>query len=148
DLALAGPAALVSTLGVNKVTLAPGLSRVIPITTGATNFADAGPLNLTATATSEANPAVKGGASATLTVPPTVGMTAELSPATQVLPVPGTSSFVLLVHNTGNTEDSYTATITGSAGPITASLTGLDGSPAQTIPVFRLPGLSTGAILL
>jgi hypothetical protein len=30
----------------------------------------------------------------------------------QVLPVPGTSSFLLLVNNTGNTEDAYTATVT------------------------------------
>ena len=40
------------------------------------------------------------------------------------------------------------ATILGSNGPITASLLGLDGQPTQTIPIFRLPGLSTGAILL
>ena len=31
---------------------------------------------------------------------------------------------------------------------MTASLIGLDGLPTQSIPVFRLPGLSTGAILL
>jgi hypothetical protein len=74
-------------------------------------------------------------------------MTAEPSPATQVLPVPGTS-FLVLVHNTGNTEDSYTATITGTTGPVTATLTGLDGMPTQTVPLFRLPGLSTGALVL
>src|SRR4029077_20660117 len=32
--------------------------------------------------------------------------------------------------------------------PVTASLMGLDGQGTQTIPVFRLPGLSSGAILL
>jgi type VI secretion system secreted protein VgrG len=31
---------------------------------------------------------------------------------------------------------------------VTATLVGLDGSPTQSIPVFRLPGLSTGAIEL
>src|SRR5665213_2969478 len=45
-------------------------------------------------------------------------------------------------------DSSYTATITGSNGPVTATLMGLDGQPTQSIPVFRLPGLSTGAILL
>ena len=45
-------------------------------------------------------------------------------------------------------QDSYSATITGTTGPVTASLTGLDGNPTQSIPEFILPGLSTGAILL
>jgi hypothetical protein len=31
---------------------------------------------------------------------------------------------------------------------LTASLVGLDGSPTQSIPIFRLPGLSTGVILV
>jgi uncharacterized repeat protein (TIGR01451 family) len=148
DLKLAGPAALVSSLGMPKVTLAPGASQIVPITTGAVNFADPGALPLMGVATSEANTAVQASASAALTIPGTTGMTAEFSPATQVLPVPGTSSFLLLVHNTGNTEDSYTATITGTNGPVRASLDGLNGQPTQTIPLFRLPGLSTGAILL
>jgi hypothetical protein len=53
-----------------------------------------------------------------------------------------------MVHNTGNTEDSCRATITGTNGPVTATLIGLDGSPTQSIPTFILPGLSTGAIEL
>ena len=40
------------------------------------------------------------------------------------------------------------ATIMGTTGPVTASLMGLDGLPTQTIPIFYLPGLSTGAIVL
>src|SRR5262249_14498266 len=42
----------------------------------------------------------------------------------------------------------YSATITGTTGPITAALVGLDGSKTQSIPLFSLPGLSSGAILL
>ena len=83
-----------------------------------------------------------------LTVAPSRGLTAQFDPDTQVLPVPGTASFLLRVENTGNTEDAYTAVIMGSDGPVTASLDGLDGQPTQTIPLFRLPGLATGAILL
>ena len=45
-------------------------------------------------------------------------------------------------------EDAYTATIISTTGPITATLTGLDGLPTQTIPLFRLPGLHQGAITL
>ena len=75
-------------------------------------------------------------------------MTAEFSPASQTLSSPGTATFLLMVHNTGNTEDSYSATIMGTNGPITATLVGLDGSPTQSISTFILPGLSTGAIEL
>jgi uncharacterized repeat protein (TIGR01451 family) len=148
DLALGGPAALVSSLGVGKVALAPGASQTVPVSTSAVTFADAGALPLLGMATSESEPAVQAGASAALTIPGTTGMTTELDPPVQALAVPGTTSFLLLVHNTGNTEDRYTATITGTDGPVSASLQGLDGTPTQTIPVFRLPGLSTGAILL
>jgi uncharacterized membrane protein len=147
-LSLASPAGLVSTLGTSKVTLAPGASQVVPITTSAVNFAVPGPLSLTALATSEGNSAVQASASAALSIPQTTGMTASFSPATQVLAVPGSSSFLLQVNNTGNTEDAYTATITGTNGPVSATLTGLDGQPTQTIATFRLPGLSSGAILL
>ena len=148
DLALGGPAAAVASLGQTQVTLAPGASQVVPITTGAVNFADPGALNLSAIATSHANPAVAANATATLSIASTKGVTAHFDNASQTLTAPGTASFLLLVNNTGNTEDAYTATITGTSGPITASLSGLDGQPTQTIPIFRLPGLSTGAILL
>ncbi len=148
NLALAGPAALVASLGTMKVTLAPGASQVVPISTGAVDFAVQGMLGLTAMATSTTNPAIQNAASADLAIPATSGMTAEFSPATQTLSAPGTATFLLMVHNTGNTEDSYSATIIGANGPITATLVGLDGSPTQSIPTFILPGLSTGAIEL
>ncbi len=148
DLALAGPAALVASLGTMKVTLAPGASQVVPISTGAVDFAVQGMLGLTAMATSTTNPAIQNAASADLAIPATSGMTAEFSPATQTLSAPGTATFLLMVHNTGNTEDSYSATIIGANGPVTATLVGLDGSPTQSIPTFILPGLSTGAIEL
>ena len=148
DLSLGGPAALVSSLATDKVTLAPGSYQYVPITTSPVNFADPGTLELTATATSEGNPNVQDSARAELNIAPTQGMTAQFQQPTQVIPVPGTSDFLLLVNNTGNTQDSYSATITGTTGPVTASLTGLDGNPTQSIPLFILPGLSTGAIVL
>src|SRR5437868_14519196 len=83
DLTLAGPAALVGSLGMNKVTLAPFGVQMVPITTTAVTFAEPGALNLTAMATSEAEPAVQAGASAALTIPTTTGLTAQFSPAAQ-----------------------------------------------------------------
>jgi uncharacterized membrane protein len=148
DLALTGPAALVAVLPVKQMTLAPGASEVIPITTGATNFAVPGPLTLTASATSEIDPSVRATVSAVIQVPSFTGLAVQLQPASTTLAAPGTTSFLLLVQNLGNTEEAYTATISGINGPAIASLVGLDGQPAQSIPVFRLPGLSSGAILL
>ena len=148
NLTLAGPAALVASLATTTVTLAPGTYQVVPITTGAVSFADPGNLALTAIATSQTNSAVVASDTADLTISQTLGLAAQFQQPTQVLPVPGTSDFLLLVNNTGNLQDSYSATITGTTGPVTASLTGLDGNPTQSIPEFILPGLSTGAILL
>jgi hypothetical protein len=132
----------------NQVTLAPGASQVVPISTGAVNFAVQAALNLTVVATSTSNPTIQGAGSADLMIPVTQGMTAEFSPASQALSQPGMATFLLIVHNTGNTEDSYSATIIGVDGPVTATLVGLDGSPTDSISTFILPGLSTGAILL
>ena len=148
DLTLGGPAALVSRLAQNRVTLAAGASATVAISTGAADFVVQGPLTLVAFARSERDPAVGASTTSALTVPATKGMTARFSPATQIIQVPGTSDFLLLVTNTGNTEDAYTAYIAGIDGPVTARLVGLDGLPTQTIPTFRIPGLSTAAILI
>ncbi|HQU41768.1 MAG TPA: cadherin-like domain-containing protein, partial [Pirellulales bacterium] len=147
-LALAGPAALVSTLANSQVTLDAGASTTVPIATTAVDFADAGALTLTGTATSATNSSVQNEATADLSIAATQSMTASFTPTQQTLAQPGATSFLLEVKNTGNTEDSYSATIVSSSGPVTASLIGLDGQPAQSVPLFILPGLSTGAILL
>ena len=148
ELALAGPASVVSTLGVNQVTLAAGASQTVSISTGAVSFATSGLLELDATATSENNPAVEAQATAGLIIPSSSGMTAGFSPGSQTLPNPGAATFVLQVNNIGNTQDSYQATIIGTSGPITGNIVGLDGQPTQSIPIFILPGLSAGDIVL
>jgi uncharacterized membrane protein len=148
DLALGGPAALVSRLGTLQVTLAPGASQVVPVTTGAVDFAVQGNLNLVAAATSTTNPAIQGAASASLAIPVMSGMTAAFSPTSQTLAAPGAATFLLTVHNTGNAEDIYSATIMTTSGPVTATLIGPDGSPTQSISSFRVPGLSIATIEL
>src|SRR5262249_47406949 len=117
-LTLAGPAALVSSLGSTDVTLAPGATQDGPITTNAGDFAVQGSLRLFAVATSSITPGIKGTASSILTIAASQGMTAELSPASQNLDAPGVATFLLMVHNTGNTEDAYSAVITGTTGPL------------------------------
>lgn len=53
-----------------------------------------------------------------------------------------------LVDNIGNLEDQYSATIKRTSGPVSANLVGLRGENTQSVPLFILPGLSRGAILL
>jgi large repetitive protein len=149
DLSLGGPAALVAKLVLPKVTLAAGASTVVNITTQAVNFAIPGSLDLIGIATSATNPAVQASAVSALQVAGVKAMTAQLNPGNvQVLPVPGTSDFLVIVNNTGNVEDTYSATIMGTSGPVKANLIGLDGQPTQSIATFELPGLSSGAFLL
>ena len=148
DLILGGPAALVAKLATSSVTLAPGATQMIPISTAAADFALPGSLGLTAIATSQSNPGVMQGASADLSIPTFAGMTAQFSPATMTVVAPGTTTFLLQVNNTGNSQDQYSATIIGTTGPVTASLVGLDGQPTQSISLFLLPALGTGAIAL
>jgi hypothetical protein len=148
DLSLAAPSALVATLGTTQVTLAAGASQVVPITTSSVDFAVPGPLSLMGIATSHSQPQVRNAATAALSIPETQGLTGSFTPSVQQLPGPGPASFLLTIKNTGNTEDAYAVSIDGTDGPVTGSLNGLDGQPTQSIPVVRLPGLSTGAVLV
>jgi len=148
DLALGGPAATVSTLAVNSVTLAAGQSQNVAVTVGAVNFASLGNLTLTATATSRGNTAVLASSSAQITIGPSKGISAAFSPASQKYTAPGPAVFLLQIQNTGTLEDGYTAAITGTTGPVQASLLDLYGNPAQTVSGFRLPGVSSGELVL
>lgn len=148
DLSLGGPGAFVGSLSAAQVTLAPGAVQTVSITTQAVPFALPGGFTLTAQAVSRMEPTVRDQVVASLTIPTTQGVSASFVQATQTLSRPGSASFVLLVKNTGNREDSFMATITGGSGQANGSLTGLDGKLTRTVPLFRLPGLSTGALIL
>jgi uncharacterized repeat protein (TIGR01451 family) len=148
DLSLAGPASPFAALGSDKIILAPGASQVVSITVLPADTAIAGLLQLTAIATSEGNPAVSGHATGTIDVLDSVGLTAAFTPSAKLIPIPGTASFLLMVNNLGTSDDAYTATIIGTTGPVTASLSDSTGQPTQTIPTFRLTGLHSSALLL
>src|SRR5207302_173145 len=59
DLSAAGPGGLVGTLSAAAVTLAPGASRTVTLTTTAAAFAAQGPLSVAVVAKSRANPSVQ-----------------------------------------------------------------------------------------
>src|SRR5262249_51173774 len=94
------------------------------------------------------NPAIRAAASATVSIVATQGLSAQLDRGLQVLPIPGTTSFLVLINNTGNNGDQYTAFIDGTHGPVAASLTGPDGAPPRAIPLLVFPALSGGVLVL
>ncbi len=147
-LQLGGPAGVSATLGTASVTLAPGASQTVPITLGSLNFALSGGLDLIGVATSQANTTVKDQDSAQILIGASKGLSVFITPTVVELPTPGAAAFLVQVDNTGNGEDAYKAEIMGTTGPVTAALNGLNRQPTQKIDLFRLPGLSTGGILL
>ncbi|MGE0682822.1 MAG: VWA domain-containing protein, partial [Candidatus Binatia bacterium] len=148
DLQLSGPVGVSATLGASSVTLAPNASQTVPITLGSLNFPLSGGLDLIGAATSQANNAVKDQDSAQVVIGASKGLSVSITPAVVELPTPGTAAFLVQVDNIGNGEDAYTAEIMETTGPVTAALSGLNRQPTQKIETFRLPGLSTGGILL
>ncbi|MBL3601376.1 MAG: outer membrane beta-barrel protein [gamma proteobacterium endosymbiont of Lamellibrachia anaximandri] len=149
DLSLGGVLAPAATLEITAVTLAAGASRDVTVTVIGIDFAYPGFLDLVVIATSRGDSNVQDRAAAAIDIPQSQGLTVSLDPVEVELPGVGDGAFLVLVQNSGNSEDAYSAAITGTGGAISvASLDGLDGQPTQSIPSFRLPGLATGAILL
>ncbi len=148
DLALAGPAAPIASLAQNVVTLAPGASRSLAITTQRAAYALAGALPLMGIAVSVGNQSVHAETTAMLTAPSTSGVTASLSPSLITIPKPGPAEFLIKVKNTGNAQEFYTARIVSTSGPVTATLVGVDGLPTTTIPTFLIPPLGSGTLIL
>ncbi len=148
DLSVAAPAALVSALQMASLSLNPGESQTVGIDVGEIDFAFPGPLNLVGVATSQTNSAVMDSDVADVTIAEFIGVATEFDPPVNDLPAPGMATLLLLVDNIGNVEDEYSATIVGTSGPITANLRDLNGDPVQTVPLFILPGFSTGALFL
>ena len=145
---VAGPLAPFVALSDAVVSLGKGEMAIVTVTVDAIDFAFPGSLFLIGVATSQTNMAVTDADTAAITIVATSGLDIEFQPASIDINQPGAEALLLLLHNLGNQEDAYTATITGVTGPLTASLTGLDRLPTQTIPLLRLPGTSTGALLL
>jgi uncharacterized membrane protein len=148
DLTLGGPLALFATLEMETVTLAPGAAETVLLSLDTINFARAGELPLVVLATSQAEPAVQDDATAQIQIAPRQGLSVAFEPASVTLESPEAARSLLVVSNTGNIEGTYSATITGTSGPVAASLTDPQGQPSTAIDTFHLPGLGTGAILV
>jgi uncharacterized protein (TIGR03437 family) len=147
DLTLGGAAVVSAQLASNSVTLGAGASQNVSIAVGAV-AAPPGPVTLFGIATSRNNSAVKGAAQTIINVPSISGVSAVFAPSQRGLAAPGPAIFFLQVQNTGNVQDSYSATITGTTGPITASLVDSGGNAVQSLPLFIVAGLVTNQFTL
>ena len=147
-LALGGPAAAACTLASSSVSLAAGASRNVAITIGASTAFTLGSVELAAQAVSQGNSSVSATGTALITIAARKGVSATFNPASQTLAAPGPAVFELNVLNTGTVQDSYSATIASTSGPVKASLVGLDGKPAQSIATLILPGVGMGQLVL
>ncbi len=144
-LAPVGPLAENTGLNGSSVTLAAGASQTfnLVVSNVALNLPGAYPVQLRAT--SQAVPGVTQVGSASLIVPAARGVVATLTPGSQqVNTTPRDVTLNLGVTATGNLNDLYSAVITGTSGPVTASLSG-PGSSGSAIPSFALPALGNAA---
>ena len=148
DLALGGPAAPASILQHDAVTLDAGVSQTIAVDAGDLDYAFPGDAQLVAVATARDDAAVNDAATAVVEIPETHGITARFQPPVHILENEGTALFLMEIENTGNVDEAFSASIDGATGPVAAALRGLDGQPAQSVPTFRLPGRSSGALAL
>lgn len=145
SLAPVGPLAENTALNGSTVTLNPGASQTynLLVSNVALNLAGNYPIQLRAV--SQAAPSVFQIGSATLIVPAVKGVSAALTPGSnQVTTPPKDVALNLGISATGNLNDTYSAAITGTTGPVTAALSG-PGSTGSSIPSFGLPGLGSAS---
>jgi uncharacterized membrane protein len=147
-VALSGPVAPFASLGQDHVTVAAGMEALVPVTIGTVNNASPGYLPLIANAISQLNVDIKTSTVASVALPKTNGFQAKFSPSLQQLAAPGTASFLLTISNIGNLDGAFRAGISGTTNGAFAQLIGIDGRPAAQVPVFRVPGLTSGFLLM
>ena len=147
NLSVIGPLAQAASLA-STATIAAGQQATIPITLDPANYVTPGTVPLQIQVVSQANSAAKAVFSANITVPSTQSVTANITPSSATLStVPGSVSLLVHANNTGNGSDTYSAAITNTNGPVTASLTGPGGSTQIVSPVF-IPALGSSEIPL
>jgi hypothetical protein len=138
NLSVQGALAQVAGIQSSVGPIAAGTSAQIPITLNAVDYVSPGTYTLQVKAVSQANPAIVAYATANLTVSGSKGVSAAITPSsTSVQTTPGSVSLLLEATNTGNVPDTYTAAITGTTGPVTATLNG----SGQSVASFPIPTL-------
>ncbi len=117
--------------------VASGSQLQVPITFNPIDFVAPGNYTLQVKTGSQTNPAVVSYATTTVTISGSKSVTAAINPSSpSVSATPGSLSLQFQANNTGNVPDTYTASIAGTTGPVTATLSG-----GQSIAAFAIPAL-------
>jgi large repetitive protein len=148
DLSIVGPLSPVASLA-PTVSLAAGASTNIPITIDDVDYLLPSNAQLLVQAVSESAPEARALISATVAVAGTRGVTASILPTpVSMESVPALTTVLAVIRNAGNVNDAYSASIVGTTGPVTATLTDLSGQHVQVVPQFYLEALGTGLLPL
>jgi uncharacterized membrane protein len=135
NLSVIGPLSQAATIASSSGNIAPQGTAQIPINLNPVNYLLPGSYPLQIKAVSQSNPAVLAVISGTVQITGSKGVSASMKPSSaSVSTTPGSLSLLFNATNTGNVNDTYTAAITGTTGPVTATL----GGSSQT---FALPAL-------
>jgi uncharacterized membrane protein len=142
NLSVVGPLSQVASIASSSGPIAPQGAAQIPITLNPVTFLVAGSYPLQIKAVSQGNPLVLTIIAGMVQVTGTKSVTASINPSpASVLNTPGSVSLLLHATNTGTMNDTYTASITGTTGPVTATL----GGSSQ---IFAVPALGSAALPL
>ena len=122
---MVGPLSSAASIPATSGQIAPAGSAQIPVTMDSSvSLLPGNNYPLQILAASKANPLVQTVISSVVTVNKSKGVTSAISPSqASVTTTPGPVSLLFRVNNTGNTDDTYTASITQSGG-LTATLGG------------------------
>jgi hypothetical protein len=138
NLSVVGPLAQVASVPSTSGPINATKTGQVPITLNPIDFVSPGTYALDVKAVSQANPLVQAVIAGSVTVSGSKGVSAAITPSpTSVQTTPGSVSLLFQATNTGNVPDNYTASITGTTGPVTATLNG----SGQSIASFPIPAL-------
>ena len=138
NLTVQGTLAQVATVPATVGPIDVGGNAPVPIAINPVEFLSPGNYTLLVKAVSQSNPLVQTIAQATVTISGSKGVSAAITPSSaSVQTTPGSVPLLLQATNTGNVQDNYTASITGTTGPVTATLNG----SGQSIASFPIPAL-------
>ncbi|MCB0199864.1 MAG: hypothetical protein KDI03_07315, partial [Anaerolineae bacterium] len=136
DLAVSGLLAGSATLTPSSVSLNPGQSQVVALSSGPLPFVHAGASNFTVTAVSTGNNAIRGEDDATVTFDSYEAVSAAWQPVSQTVSSLS-ATFTLLVTNTGNIATTYAFDVSGA---------GLTATPQ--LDAYSIPAHSSVAVLV
>ena len=138
NLTVQGPLQQVVTVQSPLGPIGAGRSTQVPININPVNYLAPGNYTLQIAVVSQTNSAIQAIATATVTVSGTKSVSAAITPSPASVPAtPGSVALLFQTNNTGNLPDTYKATITGTTGPVTATL----NNSGQTVAFYPVPAL-------